>query len=344
MAVSAIVIGAAVGSCYYYVIQPSAKLGHPQIISIARGESFKTVAARLADTGVVRSRVALRILAEFNGAARKIKPGTYSFGGAETIDEVLHHLVNGDSMVTTVTIPEGQTVHQIAQRLERSGLICDGDFEQAAAGGQLLKDLGLASLGAEGYLFPATYQFAPQTDCDHLLGAMLQKFSAIWSREVEQRRFATGLTQRELITLASIVEKEARVAGERPLIAGVFYNRLRLKMPLQSDPTAQYSFEGSTGDAYSAVHTRSEFNTYDFVGLPPHPIANPGWLSIRAVLYPTASAYLYFVARDDGSHVFSRSLREHEGVIAELRKSRANSPDPRASMTTINDRAGMHSK
>jgi UPF0755 protein len=152
------------------------------------------------------------------------------------------------------------------------------------------------------------------------------------------------LTQRELITLASIVEKEARVAGERPLIAGVFYNRLRLKMPLQSDPTAQYSFEGSTGDAYSAVHTRSEFNTYDFVGLPPHPIANPGWLSIRAVLYPAASAYLYFVARDDGSHVFSRSLREHEGVVAELRKSRANSPDPRASMTTINDRAGTHSK
>src|SRR5271165_407420 len=181
VAVGAVAIGAAVGSCYYfYVIQPSAKRGQPQMISIARGESFKTVAARLADTGVVRSRIALRIVAEISGAARRIKPGTYNFAGGETIGEVMRHLVNGDSMVITVTIPEGQTVHQIAQRLERSGLICDGEFEHAAAGGQLVRDLGLANLGAEGYLFPATYQFAPQTDRDHLLGAMLQRFSAIW--------------------------------------------------------------------------------------------------------------------------------------------------------------------
>jgi UPF0755 protein len=342
--VAAATIGAAVGTYWYYAIQPSAKLGHPQIISIARGESFKTVAARLADAGVVRSRIALRLVAEATGEARRIKPGTYNFAGGETIADVMRHLVNGDLLVVTVTIPEGQTVHQIAQRLERSGLICDGEFEHSASDGRLVKALGLGNLGAEGYLYPATYQFAPQTDRDHLLGAMLQKFFSMWSAKIEQRRFETGLTQRELITLASIVEKEAKVAGERPLIASVFYNRLRLGMPLQSDPTAQYSFEGSTGNAHSAVHTRSQFNTYDFVGLPPHPIANPGWYSIRAVLYPAVSAYLYFVASNDGSHLFSRSLDEHEKAIAKLRKSQANLSNSRASMSKVIDGAGTHSK
>jgi len=338
------VIGALVVSFWYYGIQPPPKLVHPQIIAITRGESFRTVAAKLADAGVVRSRIALRVLAEATGEARRIKPGTYNFPGGETIEDVLRHLVNGDLLVITVTIPEGQTVHQIAQRLERSGLICDGDFEHAASHGPLVKALGLKSQGVEGYLYPATYRFAPQADRDHLLGAMLQKFSRMWSAKIEQRRFELGLTQLELITLASIVEKEAKVAGERPLIASVFYNRLRLRMPLQSDPTAQYSFEGSTGKPYSAVHTRSQFNTYDFAGLPPHPIANPGWSSIRAVLYPTVSSYLYFVARDDGTHFFSRSLDEHEKAIAKLRKSQAKLADSRASMSKIIYRAGSHSK
>jgi UPF0755 protein len=133
--------------------------------------------------------------------------------------------------------------------------------------------------------------------------------------------FDLGLNAREMVTLASIIEKEAKVPGERPTIASVFYNRLALGMPLQSDPTAQYNFAGETERAVIAVRARSAFNTYGFSGLPPGPIANPGLSSIQAALYPAHTDYLYFVARSDGTHIFSRSLKEHERAIEEVRQA-----------------------
>ncbi len=172
----------------------------------------------------------------------------------------------------------------------------------------------------EGYLFPATYRFPPSATAETVLAALLERFFAHLTPQVEQRAFDLGLSTRELLTLASIIEKEAKVPAERPLIASVFYNRLRLHMPLQSDPTAQYSFEGIIGPAVQAVHTPSAFNTYDFAGLPPGPIANPGWSSIHAALYPAPTDYLYFVARKDGSHIFSRTLKEHDRAIASIRR------------------------
>jgi UPF0755 protein len=143
---------------------------------------------------------------------------------------------------------------------------------------------------------------------------------------VEERMFEQGLDPRRLVTMASIVEKEAKAPAERPLIAGVFYNRLRLGMPLQSDPTAEYELDGAKESAVSAVHTASAFNTYDFTGLPPGPIANPGLKSIEAALYPERTDYLYFVARDNGTHVFSKSYDEHRRNIALERKLSASEP------------------
>ena len=142
--------------------------------------------------------------------------------------------------------------------------------------------------------------------------------------------FAEGLDARRLVTMASIVEKEAKAPEERPLIAGVFYNRLRLGMPLQSDPTAQYDLDGDQESAEDAVHTESAFNTYDFTGLPPGPIANPGLKSIQAALNPTPTDYLYFVAREGGTHVFSKSYDEHRHAIALERKPPAGKPAARA--------------
>jgi UPF0755 protein len=151
---------------------------------------------------------------------------------------------------------------------------------------------------------------------------MLARFYQVLTPAVEERMFEAGLDARRLVTMASIVEKEAKAPGERPLIAGVFYNRLRLKMPLQSDPTAEYAYEfdGAKESAASAVHTASAFNTYDFTGLPPGPIANPGLKSIEAALYPTHTEFLYFVAREGGTHVFSKSFDEHRRAIALQRK------------------------
>jgi len=203
--------------------------------------------------------------------------------------------------------------------------------------------LGIGPLGAEGYLFPATYRFSPRATTSGVLAAMLQRFFAVLNPRVERRIFELHVTTRELVTMASIVEKEAKVPTERRLISGVFYNRLRLHMPLQSDPTAQYSLDGDTEPAARAVHTPSAFNTYDFVGLPPGPIASPGLPSITAALYPAQTDYLYFVARKDGTHIFSRSLQDHNRAVASLRKTAARPPAGGIQTTAVgsNSRNGL---
>lgn len=306
---------------FYLWISPAPMLAPSSQISIEKGESFRTIARRLKNGGVVRSSTALLIYGELTGTARRIQPGDYEFKGGERIPDVMRHLVNGDFVSIVITIPEGLTIHQIAERVAATGLVCQPDFENAAHDGPLIRALGLMPLGAEGYLFPATYKFSPRAKVKDVLSAMLMRFFEVLTPQAEQRMFELGLTPREMVTMASIVEKEAKIAGERKLIASVFYNRIRLGMPLQSDPTAEYSFEGESESAAAAVRVPSTFNTYSFAGLPPGPIANPGQRSIEAALYPAKSDYLYFVARDDGTHVFSKSYEEHQRAIAMLRKT-----------------------
>jgi UPF0755 protein len=315
-----IVVGISGAAAFYYVVEPGPVFESPRFVEIKRGDRLKMIAGNLERAEVVRSGLAMRIYARLSGTANHLQPGDYKFSGGETIAAVLGHVVRGESIFITVTIPEGSSVRQIGQRLEMARLVCDWQFTQAARHSALPKALGLAPLGVEGYLFPATYRFEPTTTPEQVLAALLERFFARLTPQVEQRAFEMGLSTRELVTLASMIEKEAKVPAERPLIASVFYNRLRLHMPLQSDPTAQYSFDGITGPAAQAVHTPSAFNTYDFAGLPPGPIANPGWDSIHAALYPASTDYLYFVARKDGSHVFSRTLKEHDRAIAGLRR------------------------
>jgi UPF0755 protein len=321
---SIILVAAALGvltaaSFYYFIIRPAPVFVTPRIISIHKGESMTSAARRLSHSGVIANSLAFILYAEMTGQATRIKPGDYAFKGGEGIPEVLHHLVNGDFMAVTITIPEGMTVHQIGERLQAAGLVCDSLFDQAARDGKLSRALGLGVLGVEGFLFPATYRFSPLENSDQILAAMLERFYSILTPQVEERMFELGMNTRQLVTMASMIEKEARVPGERPMIASVFYNRLALGMPLQSDPTAQYSYAGEVEPAVAAIRVASAFNTYTIPGLPPGPIANPGLDSIQAALYPAHTAYLYFVARRDGTHIFSRSLKEHERAIEEVR-------------------------
>ncbi|MGH7812699.1 MAG: endolytic transglycosylase MltG [Candidatus Binataceae bacterium] len=306
----------------YYWFSPAAPLVPPARVMIERGERFPQIARALARNGVVRSGFALRIYAELSGAARRVKPGEYEFRGGERIPVVMRHLVRGDFIAVTVTIPEGLTVHQIAQRLGDAGLACPDNFERAARSGAIVRALGLIPFGAEGYLFPATYKFPPNATVDRILETMLARFYRVLTPAAEERMFALGMTPRQIVTMASMVEKEAHVPGERPLIAGVFYNRLRLKMPLQSDPTAEYGLGGESLRPAAAVRTPSAFNTYEITGLPPGPIANPGLSSIEAALYPAKTDYLYFVARPGGAHVFSRTFAEHQRQIGEHRAAK----------------------
>jgi UPF0755 protein len=318
--VIAIIIAGSYVALSYYWLSPTEKFAPPREVTIQKGQSFRLIASNLADAGVVRSQLALRLYGRMSGTASQIKPGDYAFSGGERIPDIMRHLVKGDFIVVTITIPEGLTVHEIAERVAQTGLVCEDEFENAARDGDLVRALGLMPLGAEGYLFPATYKFSPHAKTNDVLAAMLARFYQVLTPQVEERMFAEGLDARRLVTMASIVEKEAKAPTERQLIAGVFYNRLRLGMPLQSDPTAQYELDDAKESAASAVHTTSAFNTYDFAGLPPGPIANPGLKSIEAALNPTPTDYLYFVARDGGTHVFSKSYDQHRRVIASERK------------------------
>jgi UPF0755 protein len=315
----------------YACLIPVARFAPPKVVSVNQGDSLGVVARRLASAGVVRSARAMMLYAELSGGGRNLKPGDYAFAGGETVADVLRHLVSGNFVAVTVAIPEGATLHQIAERLEEAGLVCQGRFEEAARWGPLPAALGLEPLGAEGYLFPATYRFSPHASIDRILTAMLGRFYRALPSPTEQRLFELHLSAHELVTLASIIEKEAKVPGERPTIASVFYNRLRLGMPLQSDPTAQYNPQGEIERAATAVHTASSYNTYSFAGLPPGPIANPGMSSIMAALYPARTDYLYFVARNDGTHIFSRTLREHNSAIEIVRKLNAGNTALKAS-------------
>jgi UPF0755 protein len=324
--VFAIIVAGAYAALSHYWLSPTERFAPPREVTIEKGESFRQIARDLADAGIVRSELALRVYGRLSRTASQIKPGDYAFKGGERVPDVMRHLVRGDFIVVTITIPEGLTVHEIAERVGQTGLVCQDEFEQAARGGAMVRALGLMPLGAEGYLFPATYKFSPHATVDDVLGAMLARFYHVLTPAVEERMFAEGLDARRLVTMASIVEKEAKAPEERPLIAGVFYNRLRLGMPLQSDPTAQYDLDGAKESAEDAVHTESAFNTYDFTGLPPGPIANPGLKSIQAALNPTPTDYLYFVAREGGTHVFSKSYDEHRHAIALERKPAAGKP------------------
>ncbi|HEX4210950.1 MAG TPA: endolytic transglycosylase MltG [Candidatus Binataceae bacterium] len=323
-----LVAAVAVVLVYAALFVPTRRFEPSRQVSIRQGESLTTAARELARTGVIRSEIAFVVYAEMTGKARRIKPGDYAFAGSENTPAVLEHLVKGDFIVITVTIPEGMTLHQIGQRIGEAGLLCDYTFDAAATVGMIPRALGLGSLGSEGFLFPATYRFGPHATPDQVVAAMLARFYEILTPEVEKRLFELGLTARQMVTMASIVEKEAQVRGERPLIAGVFYNRMRLGMPLQSDPTAQYDASGDVGHAVTAVRMPSAYNTYSIVGLPPGPIANPGLSSILAALYPDHTDYLYFVARSDGTHVFSRSFEDHQRAIAELRNAAAHASAP----------------
>jgi len=321
-----VLAGAGAIGAWSFLIRPVPRFPTARIVTIEHGDSFRLVARKLERAGVVRSAMVLVGWAEFNGEARSVKPGDYEFAGGEGIGDVLRHLVRGDYLVTIVTIPEGLTLRQIGERIERAGLACQPEFDFEARRGPLIEALGLLPLGAEGYLFPATYRFSPHADAETIVTQMLARFYALLTPAVENRMFELGMDTRQTVTLASIIEKEAHVAGERPLVASVFYNRLRLGIPLQSDPTAQYNPEGGNEPAVTAVHRITRFNTYDFVGLPPGPIANPGESSLMAALYPARTDYLYFVARGDGTHIFSRTLKEHERAIAVLRKRSSRPP------------------
>ena len=260
-------------------------------------------------------------LARLRGLDRKIRSGNYEFKGNATTGELLDALVSGPQKLDFVVIPEGLSVTETAETLERAGLGAASRFHALATDPAFAAELGVPAPTLEGFLFPDTYAFAAGSPPEEILQHMTTKFFTIFTPQMQAEGKALGLEPLEVITLASLIEKEAAVARERPLISAVFHNRLRRGMKLQSDPTAIYGLAEHSGRIRpSDLDRESPYNTYKISGLPIGPIANPGAAALQAAVRPAADRkVLYFVARNDRTHVFSRSYREHRRAIRQNR-------------------------
>jgi len=298
-----------------------------RVVEIPRGATAGTIARMLADQGLVRHELAFRILARLYHVDRGLKAGRYRLSPSMSSLEILSRLRRGERLQVVVTIPEGWTAEQVAVLFARHGFGSREEFlrlfsrrEEVA---EWVPDDPSIRYPVEGYLFPDTYVFGGEEAPAEVLSFLVQRFRRAFSPDLERRARELGLTVHQAVTLASVVEKEARREEERALIAGVFWNRLRAGMRLDADPTVRYALGKMEGPLLPAdLKVDSPYNTYRRPGLPPGPIASPGLASLLAVLYPRESDYFYFVARPEGDHVFSRTLEEHNRAIALLKKAR----------------------
>lgn len=318
-----LVAAGAAGAAWAILSPPPALRERPRVVEIPPRERLREVGSRLADAGIVRSAAAFVILGLVRGDGRRLQAGEYEIPRGATTPAVLALLASGAVRQHPVLHPEGATVAELARTLEAAGLARAADVERAARDPALLQSLGLEAPSLEGYLFPDTYQLVRGMTAEEILTRMVQRMRAKLTPELLAEARARGLGVHELLTLASIVEREAVVAEERPLIAAVFWNRLQRDMPLQADPTVQYAVRRERSTLTRAdLDLDHPYNTYRRPGLPPGPIASPGLAAIAAALHPAPVGYLYFVARDDRRHHFSRTLDEHNAAVARYRNAR----------------------
>jgi UPF0755 protein len=292
-----------------------------QFVEIPPGSGPASIGRRLAESGVIRDQLSFRIALARSGQARRLQAGEYRFDRPMTTREVIDKIARGDVFLRPITFPEGLTVRQMAEIYERDGGGSKAEFLRAAQDAALIHDIDPVAQDLEGYLFPDTYTLPRRTTADQLVQRMVTAFRDVMTPDLVQRAAARGMSVRELMTLASLIEKETAKPGERPIVAAVYRNRLKIGMGMQCDPTVIYALERA--GKYTGNLTRenlqfdSPYNTYRYAGLPPGPIAAPGRASIEAAASPAEVPYLYFVSRNDGSHVFSATLDEHNRNVFE---------------------------
>jgi UPF0755 protein len=285
-------------------------------LSIPPGLSITQTAALLEKNGIITSAGNFLILTRLKKGTGTIKVGIYDFSRAATPKEILRRLLAGDIVLRRITIPEGFALKEIAMRLENLGYAPAQEFLRLSRDREFLKSLEISGPSLEGYLFPETYFVAIDASPRQLLQMMVREFRKRVSAELMAAARSRGLTLPQLVTLASIVQKEARRIEEMPTIASVYHNRLRLRMPLQADPTVIYGLENFNGNITKADLLRpTPYNTYKISTLPPGPIASPGADALRATAFPAQTNYLYFVAKGDGSVAFSADLRSHNEAV-----------------------------
>ena len=305
----------------YYLISPHIKGGPDKIFFVRHGATLSAVARELETREIINTKSLFLLWARLMGFSRNIKAGEYRLNSGMPPVKVLDILCKGAIILHPVTIPEGFTRKQIGELLEKKGLVDKDEFLSLTGDPNVARRYGISGPDLEGYLYPDTYHFGHGLPSISVIDVMVKRFRDVVA-PFRERAEDLGMTMEKLITLAAIVEKETGRAEEMPIIASVFLNRLKKGMRLGSDPTVIYGikdFNGNLTKKDLARHT--PYNTYVIRGLPPGPIASPGRETIKAVLYPARTNYLYFVSKNDGSHYFSESLSEHNRAVRIYQKS-----------------------
>jgi UPF0755 protein len=299
--------------------------GKPVRVTIPPGASFRAAADSLHRAGLVEFPRIFRIYAKLRGQDRDIKAGTYVLQQGLGWRRLVDALHGGEGLERRITIPEGWSLVEIVPQLARALGYPEDSVRAAVEDTAMLHQLDIPTKTLEGYLFPDTYIFSYGTSPRVAVREMVRRFGEIWQSAWDERLQQLAMSRHDIITLASIVEKEARLPEERPVIAAVYLNRLRAQMPLQADPTVQYAL-GVHHErvSYKDLEVDSPYNTYRHPGLPPGPIASPGRASIEAALYPASVPYLYFVAHPDGHHEFRTTFKGHQEARAEVRRAQMN--------------------
>lgn len=300
----------------------------PIQLKIVRGMSSQAIADQLAHSNLIHNPWVFLFVTHLSDASHRLQIGTYQLSGGMSIPQIVDHLKTGKVVTQQFVVPEGLTVAQIAKLWEKAGFGTAATFNQAASDPKWLHKYKIEGKTLEGYLFPNTYQFPDGATPQVILEIMLDEFEQRWTAEFTEEAKVHRFSKHEVITLASIIEAEARVSDERPLVSAVFHNRLRRGWKLQADPTALYGLGNPDRPPRAAdLRVDSPYNTYIYKGLPPGPISNPGMASILAALRPTSVDYMYFVAIGGGRHHFSKTLREHQNMINRIKRNRRLAAD-----------------
>lgn len=318
----AVVAAIGLATAGYFVMEGDAS-GPTKDILIPRGATIGRVSERLSKEGVIRRPGMFRLLLRMTNGEHRVRAGEFRFRESMRPMDALYTLYEGEPIVHPVTVPEGWNVRQIAEIVQRAGVGDGQKFAELGLSKEMAAKLKVHADTLEGFLFPDTYSFSKIDGEERILETMVRRFQSKFTEEYRKRAEAMGFSTLELVTLASIIEKETGVPTERKLISAVFHNRLKKKMRLQSDPTTIYGIKNFDGNLTRAhLQEMTPYNTYRIKALPPGPIANPGWEAILAALEPAHEEYLYFVANGQGSHLFSKTYREHNEYVTRYQKSR----------------------
>ncbi|MBW1753861.1 MAG: endolytic transglycosylase MltG [Deltaproteobacteria bacterium] len=299
-----------------YANQPAAVETGEKVVMVLPGQGFKAFAQRLHQEGIIDHPDKFALLARLKGQDKIIKAGEYKFSSTMPPGTILSILVSGKVRLYKFTVPEGYNLKQIASLAARSGYATDTDFFKVATDAALAHSMGIEAETFEGYLFPDTYHFPKGSSPEMIISAMVKRFWAVFEPEWKMRAKTLRLSVHQVVTLASLIEKETGAAFERPLIASVFHNRLKRRMRLETDPTVIYGLKDYNGNlTRKHLSMPTPYNTYTISGLPPGPIASTGIDAIKAALYPADTQFLYFVSKKDGTHQFSTNFKDHNRAV-----------------------------